>query len=352
VSLSSSAWELSSMEKSGARFDTAREDTPYSLAMERPRRISRISRRALLKGGAALLGTGAFLEWQSLRGKFDHRSSPIPAPSGSERYRASIGALERALTGISSNAIVHVGHSTHLLCVDGLRLLTDPWFYDPAFGALAHEHPPAVVPQDIGRLDAILVTHDHADHADQRAMDQMDKRAAVIVSTNELASRIRRLGYRQVTVLAPWEEQKLGTVSITAVPALHDIYEIGFVVRGAHTTMYFAGDTRLHPDLPAIAERFAPDVAILPVDGTRLIGGALHVMTPDDAVTAARTLKSRLVVPSHAEAIFSDPLVSNVLASTVDRARFVFGETMGRALPGVRCVVPGAGELVTIAEGA
>lgn len=100
--------------------------------------------------------------------------------------------------------------------------------------------------------------------------------------------------------------------------------------------------------LPAIAERFQPDVAILSCDGTRLAGGDLHVMTPEDAVIAARTLESRLVLPSHPEAIFSDPLVSHLLASTVARPRFLFREQMARALPGVRCVVPVPGELVAI----
>ena len=245
-------------------------------------------------------------------------------------------------------SVVHVGHSTHLLSIGGLRLLTDPWFFDPAFGALAHERPPAVRPNALGRLDVILVTHDHADHADARAMDQMDKRATVIVSTNALAARIRSLGFREVSVLVPWEERRIGSATIAAVPAQHDIYEIGFVVRGSDTSVYFAGDTRLHPDLPAIAERFAPEVAILPVDGTRLAGGALHVMTPEDAVIAARTLKSKLVIPSHAEAVFSDPLVAHALASTIARAAALFGEAMGRALPDVRCVVPEAGQRVPV----
>jgi L-ascorbate metabolism protein UlaG (beta-lactamase superfamily) len=71
-------------------------------------------------------------------------------------------------------------------------------------------------------------------------------------------------------------------------------------------------------------------------------------MTPEDAVTAARALASKLVIPSHAEAVFSDPLVSHFLASTVERARFLFGEAMGRELPGVRCVVPQPGELVPV----
>jgi L-ascorbate metabolism protein UlaG (beta-lactamase superfamily) len=325
-------------------------------AMERR---GRIGRRGLLVGAAATLGGAALLEYESFQGRFDHRRSA--GASGARRYAAALvggggglggglWALDRAgKEGVARASVVHVGHSTHLLAVGGLRLLTDPWFHDPAFGALAHEVPPAVLPTELGRLDVVLVTHDHADHADARAMDQMDKRARVFVATEDLAARIRHLGYREVTVLAPWEEAKLADdVTVTAVPGLHDIYEIGFVVKGGGIAMYFAGDSRLHPDIPAIAERFAPDVSILSCDGTRLAGGALHVMTPEDAVVAARALKSRLVIPSHAEAVFSDPIAGHLLASTVARARFVFAEAMGRALPGVRCVVPGPGELVPL----
>ena len=308
---------------------------------------ARISRRDILAGGAALLGAASVTEYASFQGRFDHRRAA--GASAERRYGESLAALERAgAGGVAAASVVHVGHSTHLLSVGGLRLLTDPWFYDPAFGALVHEMPPAVLARELGRLDVILITHDHADHADVRALDEMDKRAAVIVATDELAARVRNLGYREVLVLAPWESHRIGEVTITAVPGLHDIYEIGYVVQGGGTSMYFAGDSRLHPALPAIAERFAPDVAILSCDGTRLAGGALHVMTPEDAVTAARTLRSKLVLPSHAEAVFSDPLAAHVLASTVARARFLFAEEMASALPGVRCVVPAAGELVAV----
>jgi len=112
--------------------------------------------------------------------------------------------------------------------------------------------------------------------------------------------------------------------------------------------VYFAGDTRLHDDLPAIAERLAPTAAILPVDGTRLTGGDLHVMTPDDAVEAARILKVRAAIPSHAEAEFTDPLVEYVIASTIAGANAAFAAAMARALPGVACHVPEPGEYVSL----
>jgi L-ascorbate metabolism protein UlaG (beta-lactamase superfamily) len=312
--------------------------------------MARISRRkAIALGAGAVLAAAGTAEYLSLSGRFDHRRALLPAKAAHERWGESIATLERAP---ATAALVHVAHSTHLIALGGLRLLTDPWWYDPAFGALSHEVAPAIEPEGVGRLDAILVTHDHADHADLRALDRMDKRAVVLTSTNDLAARIRARGFGDVAVLAPWEERKLvrdaTSISVTAVPGLHDIYEIGFVVRGADKSVYFAGDSRLHPDLPAIAERLAPDVAILSVDGTRLAGGQLHVMTPEDAVTATKTLKSKLVFPSHAEAVFSDPLAEHLLASTIPRARFAFADLVARDLPGVSCKVPNAGELVPL----
>ena len=192
------------------------------------------------------------------------------------------------------------------------------------------------------------MTHDHADHADLRAMDRMDKRATAIVATMDLAAKVRALGFSAVEVLEPWRSIQVGRATVTAVPGEHDIYEVGYVVTGEGRSIYFAGDTRLHDDLPAIGERFAPSAALLPVDGTRLAGGAMHVMTPDDAVQAARILRARLVIPSHAEAHFSDPLAGHVLASTITGAPGLFAAAMRRALPATACKVPEPGELVAI----
>jgi L-ascorbate metabolism protein UlaG (beta-lactamase superfamily) len=311
-----------------------------------PKPKPKISRRGLAVGGA--LGVGALLlEWGSLRGYFDHRSSAGVADGATQRFLDSLRT--------NRDGVIHVGHSTHLIVVEGMRILTDPWFYDPAFGALSHEVKPAVVPSQIGSLDLILITHDHADHADLRAIDEMDKRAIVICSTNDLAARVKKRGFTDVSVLAPWQERKINdakSVTITAVPAQHDIYEVGYVITSPSRSIYFAGDTRLHPDMPAIAERFHPDVAILPCDGTRITGGALHVMTPDDATTAAKTLgaKLKLVLPSHAEAYFSDPIAGHILASTIDRARFIFQDRMAKELPNVSCKVPAPGEIVSFSD--
>jgi L-ascorbate metabolism protein UlaG (beta-lactamase superfamily) len=304
----------------------------------KPRR--RLGRRAAI-AGAALLGAGG-LEYASLRGAFDHRRR-VP-PTALDRLRASLAA------SASAPSVVHVGHSTHVLCVGGARLLTDPWFFDPAFGALAHERGPAGDLEALEPLDAVLVSHDHPDHVDLAALDRLSAKStvAVVVDSGALAARLRARGIANVHVMAAWETLALGRVTVHAVPALHDIHEIGFVVEHASHRVYFAGDTATHPDLPAIAERYAPTFAILPVDGTRLRGGPAVVMDPTDAARAAKLLGVRGAMPSHAEARFTDPLAEHVIVKYAAGARDMFAREMARLAPGAVCRVPEPGERVAL----
>jgi L-ascorbate metabolism protein UlaG (beta-lactamase superfamily) len=302
----------------------------------------KISRRGLIAGGAALAAAGLGLEYSSFQGKFDHRRAL--GASAADRYAESQRRIDRGAEGV-----LHIGHSTHLLALGGLRLLTDPWFYDPAFGALAHDVIPAVVPSGLGKLDAILISHDHADHADLRALAEMDKKASVVVATEELAKKVRGAGFSDVSVLALAERKTIGPLTIAAVEAVHDVYEIGFVVTRGDASVYFAGDTALNPAIAKIGQAFKPRLSILPCDGTLLTGGAQLVMTPADAVEAAKRLGSRIVIPSHAEAYFSDPIASTFLASAAKSPRETFAAGVAKDLAGIAtCPIPAPGELVML----
>ena len=151
-----------------------------------------IPTRRILFAALGVTACASLFEWASWRGYFDFRNLP-PAPGAADAYRKSLARLDDP--DQAAGQVIHIGHSTHLLSIAGVRMLTDPWFYDPAFGALSHQHGPAVAPKEIGRLDAILVTHDHADHFDERAIDQLDKNAAVLVATDRLAARSKAMGF-------------------------------------------------------------------------------------------------------------------------------------------------------------
>ena len=306
-----------------------------------------MKRRHIAAGVAASFVAGlAFWEKRKLDGAYDW--SERLRPTAAERFRQSLDVITREALA-SDGAIVHVGQSTHLLSMGGRRILTDPWFHDPAFGCLAHERGPAVAPEKVGPLDWLLVTHVHADHCDPKAMDRLDKSARVLCNSAALEKSIKKLGFTQVDVLAEWESADAGGVTITAVPAIHDIPEVGFVVKSELHTVYFAGDTNTQDAFKDIEERLHPTFAILPVDGTRLIGGEQWVMRPEDAVAAAKILKVDGAMPSHADAYFSDPLVNAGLASTIAGANEIFAKALAKDLPGVRAENPAPGELVLLA---
>ncbi|HEX6764423.1 MAG TPA: MBL fold metallo-hydrolase [Polyangiaceae bacterium] len=296
-----------------------------------------LGRRALVAGVLGV-GTGEAL---SLGGAFDHQRAP--PPGARERFRVSLGE-------IGTSGVVHIGHSTHVVCVGGRRVLTDPWFSDPAFGALAHAVPPACSPEDLAGIDAIIVSHDHPDHADLAALDRLPdkRRVTVLVGTRELEAEARGLGFTNVRALAIWESHDLGGAVVHAVPAVHDVPEIGFVVASDAASVYFAGDSAWQEGFNEIAARFRPTFAILPVDGTRLRGSRHATLNALEAARAARVLGVRGVMPSHAESKFTDPFAEHVLTASANAGIELFRRELERLLPSVACSVLVPGERVPV----
>jgi len=187
-----------------------------------------------------------------------------------------------------------IGHSTVLFEVDGLRVLTDPYFGawgNPAYRRVA---PPALTREQVGQLDAVLLSHNHWDHTDRRFFRGLDP-AVPVVAPRRSRWVTRLKGARRVVGLRPWETWALGDLRVTAVPALHMATTVGFVLQSPGRTAYFAGDTYHRPFMSAVGSRFRLDVALLPVTTYRIP----MTMGEKGAVKAARALGATTVIPIH-----------------------------------------------------
>ncbi len=302
------------------------------------------SRREVLKAGLGVAAGAAALETLSYTGAFDNRYLAHVDPA----HASTIAERLFALDGLEAGGVLHIAQSTHLIQLGGLRVLTDPWFFDPAFGAFKHPEPLLVAPQVLGELDVIVITHDHPDPADRPALDRFDKNALVIVGVASLVPELRALGYTQVEHVPLDGDVTLGTLNVTGVRALHDVPETGYVITSADTSIYFAGDTATHAGFDAIAERWSLSLAILPIDGTRVRGQARLVMDPRDAAEATARLKPRQVMSSHADALYADPIAQHLLSERAPRPHATFRAWVKQHAPGVKCVTPVPGQLVTL----
>jgi len=205
-----------------------------------------------------------------------------------------------------------VGGPTAVLEYGGVRWLTDPAFSPPGEyeGGLVKTTGPALAADDIGAIDAVLLSHDH--HSDNLDPDGRAflPRAGQVLTTGAGAER---LGGNAVG-LEPWASATVGDVAVTAVPAQHgpDGTDhitgpvIGFLLAAPGLeTVYVSGDNASLDVVRAIADRAGPiGVAVLFAGAVQLphrFDGAYLTLSSDRAAEAARILGVRAVVPVHYE---------------------------------------------------
>ena len=195
--------------------------------------------------------------------------------------------------------IVYVGHSTVLVEMEGVRLLTDP-LLRPRFLHLRRTD--AVLRPALDEVDAVLVSHLHFDHLDLPSLRLLGREVRVVVPRGA-GDLLARKGFTSVTELDVGEELSLGALAIRATPAHHDsgrmpfgrrVEPIGYVIDGP-SSVYFAGDTDLFEGMATLGH---VDIALIPIAGWGPKLGPGH-LDPRGAAEAVRRTGASTVIPIH-----------------------------------------------------
>ena len=192
-----------------------------------------------------------------------------------------------------------LGHATVLVELGGVRVLTDPLLRR----RILHLRRAAPLDlSDLGKLDAILLSHAHYDHLDPPSLRRLPRDAEVIVPRGA-GELVRRQGFETVREVERGDEIAIGGIRVRAVPAAHDSRRIrgsrtealGYLLEGARR-IYFPGDTDLFPEMAELAPGL--DVALIPIWGWGPSIGAGH-LDPRRAAEALALLRPRIAVPIH-----------------------------------------------------
>jgi L-ascorbate metabolism protein UlaG (beta-lactamase superfamily) len=220
----------------------------------------------------------------------------------------------------SSVKVTYLDTAMVVIEVGAFRLLTDP-VLDPSgahfdYGPvqLQKTSAAAATAQRLGRIDAVLLTHDqHGDNLDNAGREYI-KSVPLVLTTPLAASRLEGV---RCEGLEPWARRILNaeggdTLVVTAVPAQHgpDGTEgalgpvTGFILehKDLAAPIYVSGDTIRFSGTEEIARRFAPvGLALLNIGKVQLpaLGDAVLSLSADEAASLANSLKARSVVPLH-----------------------------------------------------
>jgi L-ascorbate metabolism protein UlaG (beta-lactamase superfamily) len=255
-----------------------------------------------------------------------------------------------------------IGHSTFLLRLPGgTSVLTDPVFADRVgpFGLVGprRARAPAIALAALPRIDAVLLSHNHYDHADLVSLRALHQRwrPAVLTGLGN-AAWLARNGIPGAVELDWWQEAPLpGGHRARYVPARH------FAARGildrARTLwggfalqlaegqgrVFFAGDTAYGAHLAEIGRLCGPfDLALLPIGAyePRWFMQVVHT-TPEEAVQAMRDLRARQAIAMHfgtyrltREPIGEPAQRLEAARGALDFRVPAFGETIRAALAG------------------
>jgi L-ascorbate metabolism protein UlaG (beta-lactamase superfamily) len=223
---------------------------------------------------------------------------------------------------MSEVKITYVGGPTALLEVAGLRLLTDPTFdapgrkYNFGWGTSSEKlEGPALTPEQLAPIDAVLLSHDHHDDNLDDSGRAMLPQAGRVITT---PAGQKRVGANS-SGLAPWSSTTVagadGTeVRITATPCRHGpplsrpiVGEVvGFLLEweGQHDGgLWITGDSVWFSGLAEVAERFEVGTAIVHLGGVRfpITGPARYTMNAAEAIRVCRDFDLTNLVPLHYE---------------------------------------------------
>lgn len=211
-----------------------------------------------------------------------------------------------------------VNHSTILVQLGGLNILTDPIWSERAspvafLGPKRHATP-GIAFDDLPRIDAVVISHNHYDHLDAETVDRLHARfgdALHFYVPLGLKPWFAERNIRNVSELDWWDETRLGPLRLVFTPVQHwsqrtlwnrnETLWGGWWLEAGSQSFFFAGDTGYSNDFKTIRSRLgSPDLAAIPV-GTyepRWFMGRHHV-APDEALRIHRDLGAKQSLGIH-----------------------------------------------------
>lgn len=212
--------------------------------------------------------------------------------------------------------ITWIGHSSLLIEIDGLRLLTDPmWSNRASFSSFIGPKrffAPPIALKDLPPLDAVLISHDHYDHLDAPTIRWFANKEVPFYCSLLVGRYLQQFGIAAARITEmDWTQQvNIGKeCTLTALPARHfsgrglfnrnQTLWSSFVIRSPKHNIYFGADSGWYEGFAEIGAAYGPfDLTMLEIGASNAHWADIH-MGPLHAAEAHLALRGKLLMPIH-----------------------------------------------------
>ncbi len=226
-----------------------------------------------------------------------------------------VGVVKSNLLQIQNNedSLIWFGHSSYLLIVDGKKILVDPVFNNaspiPLFGK---PYPASHIyqPEDFPEIDLILISHDHYDHLDEKAIKKLIPKTKHFLTSLGVDAHLKHWGVSadKITTLDWGQVFNYEGLKFTAAPARHfsgrkfkkgNTLWSSFVLNTATQQIYLGGDSGYDEHFKLIGAQYGIfDLAILECGQYGRDWPKIH-MLPEEMIKAATELNVKKLIPVH-----------------------------------------------------
>src|SRR5262249_12959364 len=213
-------------------------------------------------------------------------------------------------------SVTWVGHSTILVRLGGVNLMTDPQWSERA-SPLSWAGPrrlsaPGLAFERLPRIDVVLISHDHYDHLDLATVQRLaTAHDPLFLVPLGLKAWLAERGVTRVEELDWWQTREYRGLRLVCVPAQHFSQRTpwdrdrrlwaSWAVIGPERRLYFGGDSGYFGGFREAGDPLGPfDLAAIAI-GAYLPPAIMRFVhtTPEQAVQAAVDLRSRVLLGIH-----------------------------------------------------
>ncbi|NLV30495.1 MAG: MBL fold metallo-hydrolase [Acidobacteria bacterium] len=211
-----------------------------------------------------------------LRGLAVAALAGLLVPAGAEAQKTFAG--DSFETSGGELKITFIGHGTLMLTYAGKVIHVDPVSMYADYATMP-------------KADLVLVTHEHGDHLDAKAVAAVSTSRTVVAANEKAAGSLGG-----AVVMKNGDARTLAGIPVEAVPAYNFEKAFhpkgngnGYVLTFGDRRVYIAGDTE---NVPEIKKLEGIDIAFLPMNQP-------FTMTPEQVADTARSLRPRVLYPYH-----------------------------------------------------